>query len=86
MKVDDQWICANCYYRDGTKTRMTECNPEICDEVMPAVDPRDYDHSRYGRQGKGRFFGDHNCYKCNDGLLPCVTKTGICEYPRARND
>lgn len=49
-------------------------------------DPRDPDYSREGRQGRGSFFCNHNCYRCKDGELPCVTKSGVCEYPHARND
>lgn len=53
--------------------------------VMP-LDPRDADYSREGRQDRGSFFCHHNCYRCNDGLLPCVAKGNVCEYPHARND
>jgi hypothetical protein len=31
-------------------------------------------------------FRDHNCWKCRDGELPCVTRSGPCEYLHARND
>lgn len=43
--------------------------------------------SRQDRQGMGSFFVYHNCYKCNDGLKPCVTPKGnVCQYPHARDD
>lgn len=45
------------------------------------VDPRDPDPSRPG------IFRDHNCWKCQDGKLPCAKgHTLNCEYPHARND
>lgn len=55
-------------------------------ECLGEADPRAPDYSREGRQGRGTFFVNHNCYRCKDGTLPCVTKSGVCEYPHARND
>lgn len=60
--------------------------PASKSDVPREVDPRDPDHSRDDRQGRGTFFAYHNCYRCKDGSLPCVTKSGVCEYPHARDD
>ncbi len=45
------------------------------------LDPRDPDPSREG------IFRDHNCWKCQNGKLPCVQPNNNgCEYPHARNE
>lgn len=33
-------------------------------------------------------FRYHNCYRCSDGLKPCVHRDGPnqCEFPHAKND
>lgn len=59
---------------------------DVRDAADAKLEPRDPDYSREGRQGRGTFFCNHNCYRCKDGELPCVTKSGICQYPHARND
>ena len=59
---------------------------DVSDGHTNSADPRDPDYTREGRQGRGSFFCHHNCYRCKDGLEPCVTKSGVCEYPHARND
>lgn len=56
------------------------------EELAKIESTREPDCSREGRQGRGSFFCHHNCYRCKDGALPCVTKSGVCEYPHARND
>lgn len=48
--------------------------------VASSLDPRDPDYTREG------IFIYHNCWKCDNGKKPCVSKTNICEYPHARND
>lgn len=51
--------------------------------LQPArPDPRDPDHSRTG------VFVYHNCWRCYDGQLPCVTPGGSAGCPNlhARND
>lgn len=43
--------------------------------------PCEPDHSRPG------IFAYHNCWRCEHGAKPCVSRSsGVCEYPRARND
>jgi hypothetical protein len=50
-------------------------------EGFGKVDPRDPDYSKQG------IFVDHNCWKCQDGKLPCPQGRSLnCEYPHARND
>jgi hypothetical protein len=44
------------------------------------LDPRDPDPSREG------VFRDHNCWKCDNGRLPCKGDPRACEYLHARND
>ena len=52
-----------------------------CPNPQKEVDPRDPDYSRKG------IFIHHNCYRCNDGTLPCVRgNPNSCEFPHARND
>lgn len=56
--------------------------------VMPGIfswefvpDPRDPDPSREG------IFQYYNCWKCDNGRLPCACGTPTkCHYPHARND
>lgn len=39
------------------------------------------------RAQKSGMFRDHRCWKCSDGLRPCVVgNPRQCEYPHARND
>lgn len=40
---------------------------------------------RLDKVGQG-IFENHSCWKCHDGLNPCVQGPGGCEYPHARND
>lgn len=55
---------------------MTETTREAMERAMGP------DNTRQG------IFRDHNCWKCQNGKLPCVTPPGQggCEYPRARNE
>lgn len=41
------------------------------------------EHQMFGRDP---VFKHHNCWKCDDGLKPCVSAPGACDYLRARND
>ena len=75
---DGPYTCTRC-------TASTWNDDDLCDECR-RPDPRDPDYSRENRQGRGTFFCYHNCYRCKDGELPCATKSGICQYPHARND
>lgn len=75
-------------------TLYTAC--EVCGKYLtgePSQPLRDamakvfYVKANYGRQGRGDFFCTHSCYRCKDGLKPCVSKpASSCEYPHARND
>lgn len=36
--------------------------------------------------GTAGFWVDNRCWKCDDGHMPCIKRSDICEYPHARND
>jgi hypothetical protein len=52
-------------------------------EWTPGATPL-YDPIEQQRRG---IFRDHSCYRCKDGVLPCVrSNAGNCGFPHARND
>jgi hypothetical protein len=52
-------------------------------EWTPGATPL-YDPIEQQRRG---IFRDHSCYRCKDGVLPCVRgNAGNCGFPHARND
>jgi hypothetical protein len=56
-------------------------NSDMCERPHTERDPRDPDPTREG------IFRYHNCWKCHDGELPCVSgNSNSCEFPHARND
>lgn len=80
LKAAAKKVCNGYASPESCERAIRALDPEqIAKEAKP--DPRDPDPSREG------VFRDHNCWKCKNGLLPCVAKTPRnCEFLHARND